>query len=160
MKWVSVLTGILRIPDLSKIEWEEAVMEMFHIWGNWIFSAKKARYIPGMSALHSRSWKLLLISNWKCTGSHAMPGAICFLSLSISKDPIPRVRNAQVVFLPNGPGSVMDPHTQKVYVCLFICVLLNYQISDCTLRSNFKEINTHVCEKWVILERVVIFFIL
>ena len=50
-----------------------------------------------------------------------MPGAICFLSLSVSKDPIPRVRNAQVVFLPNGPGSVMDPHTQKVYVCLFIC---------------------------------------
>ena len=50
-----------------------------------------------------------------------MPGAICFLSLSVSKDPIPRVRNAQVVFLPNGPGSVMDPHTQKVYVCLFTC---------------------------------------
>lgn len=43
-----------------------------------------------------------------------MPGAICFLSLSISKDPIPRVQNAQVVFLPNGPGSVMDPPTQKV----------------------------------------------
>lgn len=85
---------------------------------------------------------------------------ICFLSLSVSEDPIPRVQNPQTVFLPNGPGSVMGPCAQKVYVCLFICVLLNHQISDCTLRSNFKEISTHVCEKWVILERVVIFFIL
>lgn len=135
IKCVHVLTGIFRIPDLGQIGWEEAV----NVWGKCVLSdAISCHKSPLASSLgflsresQGPSWgawmkywetQVALVGNWKCTGSHATPRALCFLQLSVSRDPIPSVSSSKSpnFISSHSPCFILGPRMGKdEYAYLF-----------------------------------------
>lgn len=169
IKCVHVLTGIFRIPDLGQIGCEEALTKALYVWGKYVLSdavschesplASSSGFLNGES--YAPSWgtwikyweqQVHLVGGWKHTSPHATPKAICFLWLSVSRDPIPRVSSSKSPnFISSQSLLYLGPDYRKGWICLFIWILLNNQISDYAIRSNLKEISTHI-HKWTVLK--------
>lgn len=80
-----------------------------------------------------------------------------YLSLKILFAEYP-AQNPQLLFLSHGPSYIMGPGTGKdVYV--YLLVYCYNQISDYIGRIQFKK-DIHICDKWIVFERVVVLFIL